>query len=66
MTDEGEDEDEVVTKKRKVSKATPKKTPKKVSKENKKKSPRKPRRKRRPSPLKGTSKLLRRLARMSR
>ena len=36
MTDEGEDEDEVVTKKRKVSKATPKKTPKKVSKENKK------------------------------
>jgi hypothetical protein len=37
MTDEGEDEDEVVTKKRKVSKATPKKTPKKVSKENKKK-----------------------------
>jgi hypothetical protein len=37
MTDEGEDEDEVVTKKRKVSKATPKKTPKKVSKETKKK-----------------------------
>ena len=65
MTDEGEDENEVATKKRKVSKATPKKTPpKKVSKE--KKSPRKPRRKRRSSPLKGTSKLLRRLARMSR
>ena len=36
MTDEGEDEDEVPAKKRKVSKATPKKTPKKVSKENKK------------------------------
>ena len=28
MTDEGEDEDEVPAKKRKVSKATPKKTPK--------------------------------------
>ena len=36
MTDEGEDENEVATKKRKVSKATPKKTPKKkVSKEKK-------------------------------
>ncbi len=37
MTDEGEDENEVVTKKRKVSKTTPKKVPKKVSKESKKK-----------------------------
>ena len=36
MTDEGEDEDEVPAKKKKVSKATPKKTPKKGSKENKK------------------------------
>ena len=34
--DEDEDENEVVTKKRKVSKTTPKKSPKKVSKENKK------------------------------
>ncbi len=31
---ESEDEDQIVTKKRKVSKTTPKKTPKKVSKES--------------------------------
>ena len=36
MTDEGEDENEVATKKRKVSKATPKKTPKKKSLQGKK------------------------------
>ena len=53
MTDEGEDEDEVPAKKRKVSKATPKKTPKKVSKENKKKVSKKIQKKKKSVTFKG-------------
>ena len=53
MTDEGEDEDEVPAKKRKVSKATPKKTPKKVSKENKKKVSKKIQKKKKSLTFKG-------------
>ena len=53
MTDEGEDENEVVTKKRKVSKTTPKKTPKKVTKEIKKKDPKKIEKKKKTVTIKG-------------
>ena len=53
MTDEGEDENEVVTKKRKVSKTTPKKTPKKVTKEIKKKDPKKIEKKKKTLTIKG-------------
>ncbi|MCP3851608.1 MAG: hypothetical protein GY694_15395 [Gammaproteobacteria bacterium] len=53
MTDEGEDENEVVTKKRKVSRATPKKAPKKVTKESKKKDPKKIQKKKKTVTIKG-------------
>ena len=48
-----EDENEVVTKKRKVSKTTPKKTPKKVTKESKKKDPKKIQKKKKTVTFKG-------------
>ena len=68
MTDEAqkliESEDEIVPKKRKVSKAAPKKTPKKGSKEKIRKK--KNEKKKKSVSFKGTTRLLRRLARMSR
>jgi len=48
-----EDENEVVTKKRKVSKTTPKKTLKKVTKESKKKGPKKIQKKKKTLTIKG-------------
>ena len=50
---ESEDEDQIVTKKRKVSKTTPKKTPKKVSREVKKKDPKKIQKKKKTVTIKG-------------
>ena len=50
---ESEDENEVVIKKRKVSKTTPKKTPKKVSREVKKKDPKKIQKKKKTVTIKG-------------
>ena len=50
---ESEDENEVVIKKRKVSKTAPKKTPKKVSREVKKKDPKKIQKKKKTVTIKG-------------